>query len=88
MVTGEFSKSVIKEIASRLLKLADQQVINDQEKRGLEILKNDIEQIGEDIFRRDLLYKWEEVYSNFFVNNAELNILFLREKVSLEMLSI
>ena len=88
LVTGEFSKSVIKEIASRLLKLADQQVINDQEKRGLEILKNDIEQIGEDIFRRDLLYKWEEVYSNFFVNNAELNILFLREKVSLEMLSI
>ena len=72
LVTGEFSKSVIKEIASRLLKLADQQVINDQEKRGLEILKNDIEQIGEDIFRRDLLYKWEEVYSKFFVNNASV----------------
>lgn len=71
-VVGILSVNVIEKISARLLEMDKLDIKGEdgtQFQKELNIIKNDIEQIGEYIFRKDLLCKWEKVYKKLFGEN-------------------
>ena len=77
LVIGEVARSVINKILKRLSEIGENNKTNESEERELEIIRRNIEKIGERIIRNELLRKWEIVNSKLVneINYEKENII-------------